>query len=257
MFMYGQELTQEQLRAAHERRLEGHNLISAEDAEAYQAGEPMRQHASVGWIGHRDGHYDSMVDDFVLHLSWSFSKIVRPSVDRDLCVRLNVSISAKTSRRVRPSRWSATVSIGRRLQNHVRIVDKYPPYDWKERRHLEPVRPIGKCKSCRDAMRQADQLDIEDAIAEVPATAYGKQGSNCYYRKTDDEGGWEPFLTVVSVDYFGEGRLPKGEYLKVGEMDGKLRGSRISRSYWGTVSHYGQEEDQEAARELGIWWKAS
>lgn len=270
--LYGQELTQEELRAAHERRKEKNHLISWDDEEAYRKGEPMAQHHSVGWSCQRNGYWDDMFDYFRASDSWTASKIIRPAYHEDFTVCLRLSIQGKrasNSRRCRPTRWSAVVCMGRRdrvigIREQVVVCRRSDPNaPWRTHpwgHYPSDTLPVGRCKSLADAMRQADQLDVDEAVERVVRRAYDPHRARCYYRKIEEDGEvrFDPYLMVYGVGHFDQFSLPRGTYVIVEEdtREGEppVKGHVLERGQWGTCGSYGKPEDRPAIEALGVWW---
>lgn len=243
--LYGQEFTQEQLRANHERRLDRDRIVDWDDTEAYRNGTEMKQHFSVGWDWSRNGHYNSLYDDWVLEPSWTARKIVRSSYDRDTCVYLHVTIRGKRSNkynRTRPYRWGAKIVFGNRGREHEQLVLAHPPYQ------STTTLSIGRCKSVADALRQADKLDLDEAVRKVLAYAYSSKNAECYYREIDGE--HVPWFTSLretgGIDWRD---LRRGLYIVVGHTNSHA----MERTQYGQVGRYGDEDIKEVARTLGGW----
>lgn len=279
MTLYGQEKTQEELRAAHERAGELDLLRPFPPEE----GEPWPQHYSVGWSRKRDWQQVSPTfeyDDWRLCDSWTCEKIVSPSYASDLVVKLVVHISGKRGKggRLRPHRWSAQLVLGRFKGDPIGLgeVRKGP---WVCRG------PALTCRSVADAMRRADKLDLAEGIEKLVQRAYSTEGAECFWKQAWD-GTWEPYKTVFKDMGHDWRELPRGKYVvtqwkleqrpvrrgKNDEADaiiiarwaaegGRRRwlvnGAVMERGPWGySGCHYPAGSESEKAKiieELGCW----
>lgn len=198
--LYGQERSQEWLRAEYERDKASGLVPSGESEEG-----PFPQHWSVGWDCRRDGYWDGC-DDWRPANSWTCSKIVVPSYADDLCVRLYLRVSGRRDKRgkLRAKRWAAAVGLGLPRRRVQLIVMGH---------FLAPSKsslPIGYCSSLTDAMKRADKLDLTEAIAKALAGIYQSDKASCYWRLGDD-GTYQPYMTTFEQT-FGRQDLPFGRY---------------------------------------------
>lgn len=254
--LYGQEMTQEELRAERERGDVFLFSLSEDDGE-------LRQHWSVGWRHHRDGRRGYFEDDWYACDSWSCERIVCPSYSQQHCIRLALSVQGKRGKngKLRAHRWAARLVLGDPNPiGYGKFTEQlviHGTLRWGDN-HL----PIGRCKSVSDAMRQADQLDLGPAIEKLLTRAYSPRGATCLWRREGER--WEPYLTILPVTSFSMMSLPRGEYATtkwdIGRRDDgyRVHVSHIKRGPWGySGTVYGSKSDEPEAmtiQALGVWY---
>jgi len=136
-----------------------------------------RPEGAIWWGG--ANYYLAVWGEYERSHGWSF--------DRDVCerfIRLHISITEKRSpsRRRRPTWWKASLSVN---GSSIRLSDELGG---------QPTQ--GRCRSLKDARRQADLIPRDAIIAEAARQNWDLGRVECVYKMED--GKPVPFLTKAS-----------------------------------------------------------
>jgi hypothetical protein len=145
----------------------------------------------VGWRIYRDSHKEwcgTEYYEWVTGNSWSGTKIVRPSYDRDCAVTLHVRIQGKRDKtgRWRPWKWLLHLALGQRHEERGGAVRE----GWS-----------GYCRSLEDAKRRIDKVDIDAEVEALVRKIYSTQNRKveCIYSKVGEQ--WKPYVTLFSIGW--------------------------------------------------------
>jgi len=148
---------------------------------------------------YRCGSLD-ICDEWMASSSWEGEAVVQDSVSYSMKVWLRLRVhGVYRKRRCRPRTWSAKLRIEGVTHNVA----------------------SGRCRSLREAVRQAEALDLAPHVEALLRAFYSPQRAACVYRPGGDRWdtiaheGWTPWATSFSGWTDHEMSWPCGDYLVV------------------------------------------